>query len=634
MSDAAREFTRSVITRQVITCGMSFVAITLLSPSLIVLDWPAMRSVLAMSLELGAIALAGTMVTTLLKLRVHRDLLHALSVGSQPVRPLELGALAELPTSLTLRFFAVNVAVVVCGAIPGIRPEKLDQGRAISLVILSITIIGACAIIQYVVIRAATLRLLELGPIEPMTTLLESLELRQMPPRQLIQKFFVASVAPVALVGVGAVLITHAHLRTLTEQSRKTTALVLAKIALDPGPEQGRANAREDAVAAAAQYGFLARITGPRREGDQTFSREADGELVVAAPLENGQAAVRFTAELDLAVMTEGAAIALVAVLLAALLGVMLGRALSADLALATHRVRLLGTESVLRGATQIARPARFHLVAKLGRAIEALAERFRIFAGAQERALEAQEAAQRMRGLLFASVSHDLKSPLNAILGFAELVGREELTGPQRESLALISTRGRELLALIESILDTARVEAGQLTLMPRAMDVAALVTDAARKARELAGDASPDVIVEVADKLPPVPVDPAYAARALAIIVAHAVRIASADPTAHGVLVRATHPASLAKHVYIDIEFGPRCTTTAELEALFARRATSRGRGLTLGLSLARSILELHGGSVKVEGAPDGAVIVECRLPLVSPGKRPKLSSKPALG
>jgi signal transduction histidine kinase len=634
MNDAGKKFTRSVITRQVITCAMCFVAITLLSPSLIVLDWPAMKSVLAVSLELGAVALAGTMVATLLELRQHRALLRALSVGSGPVQPKELGELAELPSSLTLRFFAVNAAVVVCGAIPGIRPEKLDQGRAVSLVILSITMIGACAIIQYVVIRAATVRLLEIGPVEPITSLLESLELRQVPRRRLIQKFFVASVAPVALVGVGAVLITHAHLRTLTEQSRKTTALLLAKIALDPGPEQGRASAREDAVAAAAQYGFLAHITGPRREGDQTFSREADGELVVSAPLEDGQAAVRFTAELDLAVTTEGAAAALGAVLLAALLGVMLGRALSADLALATHRVRLLGTESVLRGATQIARPARFHLVAKLGRAIEVLAERFRIFAGAQERALEAQEAAQRMRGLLFASVSHDLKSPLNAILGFAELVGREELTGSQRESLALISTRGRELLALIESILDTARVEAGQLTLMPRPTDVAALVTDAARKARELAGDAPLEVIVEVADDLPEVPVDPAYAARAIAIIVAHAVRLASADPSSPGVLVRATHPASLAEHVYIDIEFGPRSTTTSELEALFARRATSRGRGLTLGLSLARSILELHGGSVRVEGAPDGSVIVECGLALVSPGKRPKLSSKPALG
>src|SRR5205814_7711666 len=115
-------------------------------------------------------------------------------------------------------------------------------------------------------------------------------------------------------------------------------------------------------------------------------------------------------------------------------------------------RVRMLGTEVVLRGSMEIARPARFEVVARLGRAIEVLAERFRVFAAAHERALEARETAQRMRGLLFASVSHDLKSPLNAILGFAEIVGREPLSPAQKESLLLIETRGRELLALIET--------------------------------------------------------------------------------------------------------------------------------------------------------------------------------------
>ena len=104
--------------------------------------------------------------------------------------------------------------------------------------------------------------------------------------------------------------------------------------------------------------------------------------------------------------------------------------------------------------------------------------------------ARDARVAAHRMRGLLFASVSHDLKSPLNAVLGFAELVGQGELTEAQRESLDLIQTRGRELLGLIETILDAARVEAGQLELSPRHGNVSRLVAEAVRKARELAGE------------------------------------------------------------------------------------------------------------------------------------------------
>jgi signal transduction histidine kinase len=430
------------------------------------------------------------------------------------------------------------------------------------------------------------------------------------------------------------VLITHAHMRTLLEQSRKATAALVARIALDPGSTHGKKDLIEDGVGAAAQYGFLGRITGSRREGEPSFTRETDGELRLSVPLETGQADVRFTADLDPTITTEGVLVAFAFCLLAALVGVFIGRALAEDLSLATHRVRLLGTESVLRGETRIARPVRFSLVANLGRAIEVLAERFRIFAGAQERALEVQEAAQRMRGLLFASVSHDLKSPLNAVLGFTELVGREELTSSQRESLALIENRGRELLGLIESILDTARVEAGQLTLVPRPVPVAQLVTESVRRARDLAPDAHNEVIVEVAEDLPDVPIDRAYAARAFALIIGHVIRTTAADTSAREVRVRATRPAGPQPGVRIDVEFGGRNSTPAEVEALFARRATSRGRSLTLGLSLARSIVELHGGSVNVEGTPDGAPIIQCWVPLVIPGRRPRLSSKPALG
>src|SRR4030095_2481752 len=160
--------------------------------------------------------------------------------------------------------------------------------------------------------------------------------------------------------------------------------------------------------------------------------------------------------------------LALMMTALAGWLGSMLGTALCRDLRAATRAGRELGTEAVLSGGTRVVRAARFRMVARLGRAIEQLAARFRIFAKAQERSIDARQAAARMRGLFFASVSHDLKSPLNAILGFTELVRHsEELSPGQAESLELIDRRGRELLALIETILDAARVEAGQLSIM-----------------------------------------------------------------------------------------------------------------------------------------------------------------------
>jgi signal transduction histidine kinase len=62
--------------------------------------------------------------------------------------------------------------------------------------------------------------------------------------------------------------------------------------------------------------------------------------------------------------------------------------------------------------------------------------------------------------------MSHELKAPLNAVLGFAAILEQGPLTDGQRESVGIIEQRGRELQYLIETILDTARAAAGELSL------------------------------------------------------------------------------------------------------------------------------------------------------------------------
>ena len=648
MSDAALHFTRRVLVRQAITVVASFLVVAIFAPRLLVLEDDVVAGVLSAGATIAALAVVTTAVTSFVALRRHRPLLRALAVGDTDLVPSDLGRLAELPSALTSRFFVTCSLSAFVALVPGVRPDRLDEGRAVSLIILAITIFGGAAIPHYVLTRQATVEVLELSPVDPLHALLEALEMSRTPWRRVTRRLLLAVVAPVALMGAGAVLVTHAHLRTVVEQSRRTTALLIARAALDPAPtppehatEAARRQAegrtrrgREAAALKAAELGFSVKMdTASAELREPVLSREPDGQLVATAPLDGATARISFSADLDPATITGSVAVGLLAVVLAGVLGSLFGRTLADDLAQATRSVRLLGTESVIRGSTQIARPARYALVADLGRAIEELAQRFRVFAAAQERALDARAAAHRMRGLLFASVSHDLKSPLNAVLGFAELVGQEPLTDAQRESLELIERRGRELLGLIETILDAARVEAGQLDLSVRPAMVGRLVAEAMRKARELSGDVDTTLVSEIAEDLPAVPADPAYATRALAVIIAHGVRTAAADGSTRPTRVTAMR-ARDAERVYIDVVYGSREVTRDELEMLFARQATGRGRGLTLGLSLARSVIELHGGAVVVQEQSDGGALCRVWFPLVAPAKRPQLSSFPTLG
>jgi signal transduction histidine kinase len=383
---------------------------------------------------------------------------------------------------------------------------------------------------------------------------------------------------------------------------------MFARAVLDVGPSVVSDPGLPEALARARELGFRARLSASAR--GYRLQRD-DADLVeLFVPLDKHTVTLQFRATSGSVLRRELVVISLVAVAIAALIGSLLGRALLSDLKMATHGVHQLGTDVVLSGANVVSQ-ARFRAVASLLEAIERLALRFRVFAEAQVRAIESREAATRMRGMFFASVSHDLKSPLNAILGFSELVRQNEpLTPGQHESLSLIERRGRELLALVETILDAARVEAGHLKLVHERVGIGDLLASAIEKGRDLGGELSAEPVAEFPANVPAVSVDRVRMGRALATFIGHALRTAERPY----VRVRATRASS--NHVSIEVDIPSRRFSARQLEAMLnpsRQPGTSPHRGLALALGLARSMIELHGGAVEVEErGTEGAAFV----------------------
>lgn len=543
----------------------------------------------------------------------HRKVLVALDSGPRTVDARELVALGDDGGRLVTGWVAPPlVGLALTGTL--FRPELVDLTTGVSVALLATVFVAAASLPLSVLVRGSLARAFEQAPPDAMRAVVETEEKRRKLEQHIPRRLMFAVALPVAFISVGAALVTNAVVRRADERDRAATARLLARAALDSRADSRETAGLDEAALAAERVGYG--VTIDRGFAPAHTERAPFSGIELSVPLEQGTARLRFGAS-DLGVFSPvSMVVALVAVMLAALFGLGLGRALDDDIATATRGVRLLGTDSVIGGTTRVMRKVRFRVVEELGLAIEHLADRFRVFAHAQERAIAARERAARMRGLFFASVSHDLKSPLNAILGFTNLVrDTEPLSGGQIESLELIAKRGRELLALIETILDASRVEARQLTLVRERVRIEELFDESLAKGRDLGGDGQVEVVAEILDGLPELNVDRLRLTRALATIIGHALR---SSEKAH---VRMRAAPSRAGGARIDVEV-PSTRVPARLLASMLDPNPDPGerehRGLALGLSLARAIIELHGGTVAVTDRGTKGSVFTVRIPV----------------
>jgi signal transduction histidine kinase len=599
------------------------VAFVVLVPTLLLLDPELSESAFVVAAMALPAAATVSITLTYLRMRRERALLRALALGSGAIEPEQIASLCGFPGYVTTVFVTTATAAVALSMLTPMRPAMVDFDTALSLSLLAVIMVVTAALPLHVTVRAAVARAFEITNPDIMSGLLDGHDAERLARRRLIWRLATAIAAPVGFVAFGSALVANAHVRKFDADSRERTAETISQIVLQPSADEVANAARAEAIAAATDLGF--RVTVDPVQAPASVFRGKDGRIVMTVAGHDETATVRFRVSAVPPIAPADAVVALIALAIASAAGLLFGSWLSDDLAAATSRVRLLGTEEVVRGPEWAHGAARFGQVASLNSAIDTLAGRFRIFASAQEMAIEAREASQRLRSLLFTSVSHDLRAPLNSILGFTELIRQKQLLRAQRQSLRFIDRSGRELLTLIETILDTSKIDAGRLSLSRSAVYLGGVVADAMRTTRLLAAGRPLDFALELEDGLPQVWVDAARLRQAIAAIVWYSARAsdpgAASEAPVRAVEVRARKAAN-GSCVELEIE-DPNSTIGPEEmhRILFPEPGTTGRRGyssLTLGLTLARSLIELHDGTIEVRRRRSGSVLLHIRLPI----------------
>ncbi|MCH9683674.1 MAG: HAMP domain-containing histidine kinase, partial [Deltaproteobacteria bacterium] len=246
----------------------------------------------------------------------------------------------------------------------------------------------------------------------------------------------------------------------------------------------------------------------------------------------------------------------------------------------------------------------------RLVEAVDSLIARIRRATVAKYVAIEKAKEGDRLKSQFLANMSHDLRSPLNSILGFSELLLRG-IDGPlhddQREMVQTIHDSGRELLQQIDDILDTAKLEARRLDLHPEPTPPANMLRRAIQNARpRQRGEL--DYVTEVAPGLRPAFVDPFRTVQALTNIVQFAGERMSTGTIR--ITVREGR-VNDGRRIFVQVHTPVRPASTEQLSR--ARQGFYRipgHRGLGLGLPIAGAILELGGGSLSIEDLGQGMV------------------------
>jgi two-component system cell cycle sensor histidine kinase PleC len=266
---------------------------------------------------------------------------------------------------------------------------------------------------------------------------------------------------------------------------------------------------------------------------------------------------------------------------------------------------RLMATVADLRSSQQ-----------KLARQAEEVADLAEKYAEEKTRAEDANQAKSKF----LANMSHELRTPLNAIIGFSEIM-ESGMFGPlgtdkYREYCSDIRQSGQYLLEVINDILDMSKIEAGRIRLDPKPIELEAFLNDAMRVVSARAQDKRLTLAARIGADTGLI-ADQRLLKQIVLNLLSNAVKF---TPEGGRISIRARSVRACVIIAIADTGIGIPQDALARLGRPFEQvesQLTKSHQGSGLGLAIARSLTELHHGSMRIRSTLGRGTIVLLRLP-----------------
>ena len=230
--------------------------------------------------------------------------------------------------------------------------------------------------------------------------------------------------------------------------------------------------------------------------------------------------------------------------------------------------------------------------------------------------AMSLVKVASDAKSSFLASISHELRTPMNAIIGFSDVLAEEyvgQLNDKQREYVGDILDSAKHLLLLIDDILDMSRIESGRMTIEPDMVRLSGLLEDSLIMVREKIGKHSITIRIEMDAQTSDIEIvaDPRKLKQVLFNLISNAVKF---TPDGGDIIIKTGFAGKDSKTIQIIVEDSGIGIASEYLEKIFDNFFQVQGgildktQGAGLGLSLVKQLVVMHGGRVWAESSGIG--------------------------